>query len=131
MKLWNSFGSEHSANLVLIGTFRDAASAEQVQKAIDRLTECIRKSGEDFHEADRYPDAILNVLREIKFHSIAPHELEQFNYDFHAKREDNNIVLKTDEVDISAFLKLMIDRGARVQVYSAHDYPESIEKGSD
>lgn len=115
----------------MIGTFKDAATAEQVKKAIDHLTTCIRTSGEDLHGADRYPEVVLKVLREIEFHSIAPGELDQFNYDFHAAQENDRLVVKTDETDISALLKFMIDKGARVEVYSAHDHPTPSEKASD
>ena len=39
--------------------------------------------------------------------------------------EDDKVVVTTNESDVSAFLKVMIDKGARVEVYSAHDYPET------
>jgi hypothetical protein len=128
MKLWNSFGSEHSANLVMIGRFKDSASAENAKTAIDELTAYMKSNNEDLHGADRYPDGVLEVLKKIKLHSVAPFELEQFNYDFSVGLEDDKLVIKTDEIDVSAFLKLMIDNGARVEVYSAHDQPKSGEK---
>lgn len=130
MKIWNSFGSEHSANLVMIGKFKDSGSAEKTKAAIDQLTECIRLSGDDLHGADRYPEGVLEVLRKVKIHSVAPAELDQFNYDVHVELEDDKLVIKTDEIDVSVFLKLMIDNGARVEVYSAHDYPNTGEKSS-
>jgi hypothetical protein len=37
----------------------------------------------------------------------------------------NDIVLTTEEIEVSAFLKVLIDHGARVEVYSAHDYPDT------
>lgn len=121
MKLWNSFGSEHSANLVMIGRFKDSTSAENAKAAIDELTACLNSNNTDLHGTDRYPDGVLEVLKKIKLHSLAPSELEQFTYDVNVGLEDDKLVIKTDEVDVSAFLKLMIDNGARVEVYSAHD----------
>jgi len=41
------------------------------------------------------------------------------------KVEGSKMILTTDEVDISAFLKVMLDSGARIEVYSAHDYPDT------
>ena len=38
--------------------------------------------------------------------------------------KDQQVVITTDEPDVSAFLKLMVDKGARVEVFSAHDYPD-------
>uniref|UniRef100_UPI00261D4EEC DUF6375 family protein n=1 Tax=uncultured Halomonas sp. TaxID=173971 RepID=UPI00261D4EEC len=38
MKIWNGYGSEHSMNLVLIGRFKRAKDAENIEKNIDRLS---------------------------------------------------------------------------------------------
>ena len=34
------------------------------------------------------------------------------------------IKISTDEADVSAFIKLFVESGARVEVYSAHHYPD-------
>lgn len=125
MKIWKSYGSEHSADLVMIGRFKDAQSAEDAKAAIDELTTFMSHSDDDYSEAVRYPDEVMKLLRKLCFHSVSPRELDQFRYDVSYQLKDTQIVLRTDEPDISAFLKLMVDRGARVEVYSAPDYPES------
>lgn len=130
MKIWNSYGSEHSANLVMIGTFKDAASAEKAKAIIDEITEFMRNGHDDHRNADRYSDEALALLQKVGFHTVAPAELEQFNYDVNSEVKGNQVIIKTDEIDISAFLKLMIDEGARVEVYSAHDYPEPAKKAA-
>jgi len=53
------------------------------------------------------------------------HYLYEDQYDISSELKGNQIVVRTDEPDVSAFLKLMIDKGARVEVYSAHNYPDS------
>jgi hypothetical protein len=128
MKIWNSYGSEHSANLVMIGTFKDAASAEKAKAIIDEITDFMNTSGDDHRNADRYSDGVMQLLQKVGFNSVYPAELEQFTYDVHSNVNGNQVVFATDEVDVSAFLKLMVERGARVEVYSAHDYPESSEE---
>lgn len=128
MKAWASYGSEHSANLVMIGRFRDAASAEKAKAIIDELTEFIRASDEDQRTAERYSEGLIEILKRINFYDVAPAELEQFRYDVSFELKDNQIIVTTDETDISACLKLMIYKGARVEVYSAHDYPDFGEK---
>lgn len=35
------------------------------------------------------------------------------------------MILTTDESEVSAFLKVMIQKEAKVEVYSAHDYPDT------
>ena len=67
------------------------------------------------------------LLSSERLYSFAPEELEQFSYDVSVNHDERQISLRTDEVDISAFLKLLVQKGARVEVYSAHDYPD---KGS-
>ena len=47
MKIWNSYGSEHSGNLVMIGTFKDAGEEERAKEIIDEITEFISGLGED------------------------------------------------------------------------------------
>jgi hypothetical protein len=127
MKIWNSYGSEHSANLVMIGKFKDAASAESAQAIIDELTAFISDREDEDLGVDRYPDGVLDLLSRMKFHSVAPEEIKQFRYDVHSEVKADKIVITTDEVDISAFLKLLIEKGARVEVYSAHEYPDTGE----
>jgi hypothetical protein len=127
MKLWNSYGSEHSANLVMIGKFKDAASAEKAKAIIDEIIGFMIKSDDDHRGADRYSDSALALLKKVEIYSLGPAELEQFIYGIRAELEDAKIVIKTDESEVSAFLKIMIDKGAHVEVYSAHDYPDAAE----
>ncbi len=128
MKIWNSYGSEHSANLVMIGTFKDAASAEKVKKAIDELTEFITSSNDDRRGSEHYSSSDLKLLEKVGFFSVLPAELDQFRYDISSKLVGEKIVIQTDEMDVSAFLKLLIDRGARVEVYSKHEYRDTDDK---
>jgi hypothetical protein len=123
MKIWNSYGSEHSANLVMIGQFKDMASAEEAKHIIDEITDFISAGDENYEKADRYPDGMLKLLEKVKLHSVGPAELDQFRYDIRSEVKGDKVVITTDEIEISAFLKLLIDKGARVEVYSAHDYP--------
>ena len=127
MKIWNSYGSEHSANLVMIGKFKDAASAKEAIAIIEKITEFMANTDDDHEDADNYSDAALDFLKTVKFYSVRPAELAQFRYDINSERKNDQIVITTDELDVSAFLKLLIDKGARVEVYSAHDYPNTGE----
>jgi len=130
MKLWYGFGSEHSSNLVMIGRFKTVSDANAAKEIIDLLAKQVGadeqagliKIGEG---TDRYTDEMLNLLQKVKVHSIGPAELEQFAYDVGIEVKDKEVVLTTDEIDVSAFLKVLLDKGAHVEVYSAHDYPRT------
>ena len=39
--------------------------------------------------------------------------------------KSNEIILTTDEIEVSAFLKILFDKGARIEVYSAHSHPDT------
>jgi hypothetical protein len=121
MKVWNSYSSEHSANLVMIGHFKDAGAAEAVKDLIDELQAAMSTS-EIVAGSDRYDDEARKLLTRLEFYSVGPSELEQFNYDFHVKLEGNDVVITTDEIEVSALMKLLFDKGARIEVYSAHEH---------
>lgn len=129
MKTWNGYASEHSNNLVMIGTFKKAADAREATRAIDELTRQV--SGENgAYSSDapvhRYSEAMLDLMSRLRIHSLLPTELGQFEFEVHIESTDDRIQMTTQEIDISAFLKVLIEKGARVEVYSAHDYP--VEK---
>jgi hypothetical protein len=125
MKIWNSYGSEHSANLVMIGTFKDVPSAKRAKEIIDKITEFMMDSDDDHEDTDRYSDAALALLSSLNTASLRPAELAQFRYDIRSEQKGDKVVITTDEYDVSGFLKLLIDEGARVEVYSAHLHPDT------
>jgi hypothetical protein len=129
MKLWNSYGSEHSADLVMIGRFKDEGSAEKAMVAIGKVTDLMTSTHSDHRGADRFSEEALRVLQECKVYNLAPYELEQFIYGVHPSLKGDRIEIHTDEPDLSAFMKLMVDHGARVEVWCSRDYSES--DGSD
>jgi len=128
MKLWYQHGSEHSANLVMIGHFEDATEATKAKEIIDALTEQVAKDQESGElvlgsASGRYGKEMLDLLGQLNVASIGPGELEQFGYDVNVKVEGDKLVVTTDELDIAAFLKVMLIRGARIELYSAHNHP--------
>lgn len=130
MKIWSSYGSEHSMNLVMIGHFNTETEAEQTVEIINMLKE--RVQGEvDARRMEvgtppkRYSRRLLDLIRETKVYHLGTIELEQFVYEVNIERKGGDVVITTDEADVSAFLKVLVDRGARVEVYSAHTYPNT------
>lgn len=129
MKIWNAYASEHSMNLVMIGRFKEVRDAQEAKQIIDRLAEQVSaESGAYEPDSDvrgrRFSDEMLQLLTESRFHSVYPAELGQFGLDVRVEVQGSHVVITTDEADISAFLKLLLEKGARVEVYSAHDYPD-------
>lgn len=135
MKIWNGYGSEHSMNLVLIGRFQRAKDAEEVEKNIDRLS--AQASKDDSYsiafaepEDQRFSDDMLSLLRSLKLYTLGPADLGQLVSDHYLKREGDRITVTTDEAEVSAFVKLFIEAGAKVEIFSAHDYPSDLANAS-
>lgn len=128
MKVWYGYGSEHSMRLVMIGHFKEVKDAEAAKEAIDRL---IAQVSADVDSGamvigslmDRYSEGMTELLMKDQTYNIAPAELEQFGYDIGVELKRDKVIVTTDESDISAFLKVLINHEARVEVYSHHHYP--------
>lgn len=127
MKIWNSFGSEHSSNWVMIGTFRDVASAEEASKAIEEVRDFVSRNSDDNSGSDRYSDGALELLRRLDLYIIQPRELDQFGYEFRVKTDKERVVVSTDETEISGIMKILVENGGRVEIYSAHQYEDTGE----
>lgn len=130
MKIWRGFGTEHSMNLVMVGRFRSAADAETVLDLFEALTADLQaeeRTGRLVVGKPRedYSDEVMSILSKFELHSLRPRELEQFLYDLQVRRDGDAIVITTDEIDVEAPMKFLLAKGAKVEVYSAHDYPHT------
>jgi hypothetical protein len=125
MKIWYGYGSEHSTNLVMIGKFKHTDDAKKAKAMIDQLTENLTDKIEVGRPQNRFEDDVIDILKKVDIYTLGRSELEQFLYDINTRVDDDKLILTTDESDISAFIKLMIDQGAKVEIFSAHDYPDS------
>lgn len=132
MKIWNEYGTEHSANLVMIGKFQTKSDAVDVLNVIERVKE---RALED-ERAGRlrfgdptyvYDESLIDFLYSLEVFRIAPNELEQFISDVNIEQRDDSVLIRTNEFEVSAFMKLMFERGARIEVYSAHHYDGAEE----
>jgi len=136
VKIWIGHGSEHSANLVMIGRFSSSGQAESVKRVLDQLVDAVNVEITDGtidvgEPTDRYSDAMLALLQALSIYDIEPAELEQFGYDMSVSVNGSDLVLRTDETNVLAYLKVLLNKGARVEVFSAHrqPYPEGDASG--
>ena len=129
MKIWKGFGSEHSMNLVMIGKFENIADAEKANRIIELITKQVQadmNSGAITMggRTERYTDGMMALFRELNVYDINTVEVEQFAYDINVEQRQDKITITTDESDVSAYLKILVAKGARVEVFSAHFYTE-------
>lgn len=134
MKIWHGYGSDHSANLVMIGEFKTEEDAARVNELIDTLSE---NASSDLAEGivdswaknERFSEETEARLRELKLYNLSPSDISDFaTLNPSIERLGKVLRFRTNDVEIGAFVKLMVHEGAKVQVYSAHDYPDVDEK---
>jgi len=114
----------------MIGRFKDEDTAGGIIgtiKSIESHVAASYESGElDENERPaRFPGEILDLLRNLNVGTISPEELEQFILGIRYRQDGASIIINTNEIDVSAFMKLLVAGGARVEVFSGHDYPET------
>lgn len=116
----------------MIGQFKNADDAEKAEQLIDKLTEELKDKIIIGSSGERYSNEVVRVLRETDCYILSPSELEHFLYgDSITRWKNNKIILRTDETEVSAFFKLMIQNGAKVEVFSAHHYPDQEDSGHE
>lgn len=133
MKIWNGYGSEHSMNLVMVGRFKKITDAKHAGEIIARFVAQVAEEKTAFREFHpfserRFSEEMRKLMDDCNLMTIAPEELEQFLLDFHTEVNGQEVVVWTNEIEVSAILKLLLNQGAKVEVYSRHDYPEDSEE---
>jgi hypothetical protein len=121
MKVWNSFGSEHSANLVIIGKFKSGAEAEKANAVLDELTRIAR----DYYEKHPKGSLAKPMMDAVMKHEVelSAEDADGLAYDFDATVEGDQLVITTEDKAIQAFIMIMLRHGAKIEMYSAHQHP--------
>lgn len=127
MKVWHGYGTEHSMNLKLIGHFAGVEEAKSTVDAIKVLTKAAHAEQEagrlEYGEPLRmFSEELLAVLSEVEIHSFGYADVEQFLYDVDVNADGSDVVVQTDEIDVIAFVKVLLARGAIVEMYSMHEH---------
>lgn len=127
MRIWRSYGSEHSMNLVLVGTFESVSAAEAAVERMEALQALAEQewAADDWRRQDeRMSDAVLNTLRELKLYDMGRFDVEMYAFEHTIERSESTVRIATDESDVQGFLKVLINLGARVEVFSRHEWNE-------
>ena len=133
MKIWKGYGSEHSANLVIIGTFKTIEDASEVKGIIEELTAVVRddekngliKAGESYN---RLSESISNFVLKSNFGRFDYSDPAQLLLDYKLTQDSEKIIINTEEQSIQIFINAMLHRGGKVEVFSNHDYPSEYNR---
>jgi hypothetical protein len=125
VRIWYSYGSEHSMDLVLIGTFETASGAEAAierMKALKALAEA-EWSDDDWRSQDeRMPASLVAELVNMELYEMGRSDVDIYAFEYSATRDGATVRIRTEESDVQGFLKVLIHLGARVEVFSRHQW---------
>lgn len=122
MKIWNSYGSEHSLNLIMIGRFKEEHEAEELEDLINKVTKFLGDNPAFDVMNDRFDAKTLEFLGSHNLFCLSPQQLGHLLFDVDIQRRGKEIHISSED-DVNAFISLMIHHGAKVEVFSAHNYP--------
>lgn len=127
MRIWHSYGSEHSMNLMLVGRFQSVSAAEAAVERMNALQALAEQewSDDDWRRQDeRMSPAVLEKLRELKLYDMGRADVDMFAFEHTVERKESTVTVATDESDVQGILKVLIRLGARVEVFSRHEWNE-------
>ena len=134
MRIWHSYGSEHSMDLVLIGTFETPARAEAAMEQMAELKTLAdaQWSDEDWRRPyERMPKAITDELQRLHLYDMGRSDVDIYALDHSVERSGASVRIQTEESDVQGFLKLLIHLGARVEIFSRHQWNDGRTPRSD
>lgn len=128
MRIWRSYGSEHSMDLVLIGKFVTVSGAEAAverMEALKVLAEAEWSDDDDWLRRDqRMPAALRDGLMNLQLYEMGREDVDNYVFEHSIKRNGSTVTVTTEESEVQGFLKVLIRLGARVEVFSRHDWDE-------
>ena len=127
MRIWYSHGSEHSMDLVLVGTFETVAGAEAAIEKMEALRTLAGSewSDDDWRRQDeRMPGSLMDGLRKLKLYEMGRSDVDIYAFEHTVERRGATVRVWTEESEVQGFLKVLIHLGARVEVFSRHDWNE-------
>lgn len=127
MRIWNSYGSEHSMDLVLVGTFETVSGAEAAIERMEALKALAEAewSEDDWRRPDeRMPGTLADELSKLKLYEMGRSDVDIYAYEHSVERKGTTVRVWTEESEVQGFLKVLIHLGARVEVFSRHNWNE-------
>jgi hypothetical protein len=127
VRIWHSYGSEHSMDLVLVGTFETVSGAEAAIERMEALKTLAEAawSDDDWRRPDeRMPDTLFNELSKLKLYEMGRSDVDIYALEHSVERKGSTVRVWTEESEVQGFLKVLLHLGARVEVFSRHHWNE-------
>ena len=125
MKIWKSFSAEHSAKLRIIGEFKTTEDIAKTREIINDLTNEVMKQDVSRQTSAKCTDKITDIIKKYNCYCLGNEDLMNFTHAHNISYIGKNIEINTDEINIQGLLKVMLSNGAKIEIYSNHDYPNN------
>ncbi len=67
-------------------------------------------------------DEVFEKLRELKLYDMGRFDVDMYAFEHTVERKGATVTISTDESDVQGFLKVLLHLGAKVEVFSRHDW---------
>ena len=134
MKFWIGYGSEHSMNLILIGRFETIELARTAVEKIAALRELAESEIPEPSWApreERLTKQFRQTMWDMDIHNMGRDDVANFIYDYQIDQSGKELQILTDETEIQGFLKVLLRFGAKVEIFSLHQWNEDGTSRSD
>lgn len=114
-------------DLVLIGRFETVSGAEAAMERMEALKVLAEAewSDDDWRRQDeRMTDSLRDELTKLKLYELGRPDVDIYAFEHSIKRDGASVRIWTEESEVQGFLKVLINLGARVEVFSRHNWNE-------
>lgn len=122
MKIWNAFSGDHSMKLKIVGEFKEVESAKLAGELINELLEL----GENI---DPRSIELRRINEKHQFYLVNDEkEIENLQLFYPVEVMNKKIEITTDDIEIQPLLKALLHYGAKIELFSGHNYPDKYFK---
>jgi hypothetical protein len=80
---------------------------------------------------ERLPSELSDALNGMQLHDMGRFDVDNFASEYSVTRSAETVRIWTDESEVQGFLKLLLHYGAKVEVFSRHDWDEATGGARD
>lgn len=132
MKVWIGYGTEHSANLVIVGTFKTAKDAQEAKDILEGLSSLISEgitkgmlSEHDGLKNGEFSREQMDFFNNVNMMDYSYADMSSFLYDFNSSLEGTKLIITTEDLMTNGLISTLISKSAKVEIYSAHHYRDT------
>lgn len=126
MKVWFGYGSEHSMDLMIIGRFEEVS---QATAAVDRMNQLKALAEREWPEdtswqgaEERLTGTLTQTLWDLNIYDMGRSDVDIFMFEHTIDHDGTEVQVWTEEKEIQGFVKVLMHYGAKIEIYSKHDW---------